>query len=271
MLIYRLLTAAILIPLVLFLLFYLDPPAFCVGTGLFMLAAAAEWTSLMGLSSILARIAYLVLFAALLLSTLFIPTEAILFVATLWWIIALVLVLCYPRGKSWWSHRWVKGVMGVFVLLPCWVALNVMRAEGSGIYIILFVFALIWGADSTAYFVGKRFGRTKLLPEVSPGKSWQGVMGALIYTVLAALMAIYLTGSKPPFAVVIGIVSLAVVTVIFSIIGDLFESMLKRDVGLKDSGCILPGHGGILDRIDSLTAAAPIYATGMLVLSLIFS
>lgn len=274
MLKHRVITAAILIPLVLFILFSVEARTFSICVGVLMLAAAVEWASLMGLSTLAGRFLYLVLFAVLMVSLaeyIPIPVSVILSTSVAWWFFAAVLVLLYPRAKSLWCHKWVKGVMGVLVLIPCWVALSEMRAAENGIYILLFVFALIWGADTTAYFVGKRFGKHKLLPGVSPGKTLQGVIGALVYTMVVATIAVYFTESNPPFAVALSIVMLAVITVIFSIIGDLFESMLKRDIGIKDSGQILPGHGGLLDRIDSLTAAAPIYVFGMMVLSIIFT
>ena len=120
---------------------------------------------------------------------------------------------------------------------------------------------LVWGADTAAYFAGRRFGKNKLLVSVSPGKSWEGVWGALLASLLLSLVGGFyfeFTASQLLLFMLVGLL-----TVVFSIVGDLNESYYKRRVGLKDSGKILPGHGGILDRIDSLTAAAPVYYFGL--------
>lgn len=271
MLKYRLMTAAILIPLVLFLLFYLEPPTFFVVSGLFFLLASVEWTSFMGLRSFLGRIFYIVIMATSMAMMLKLPVTMffILTVTFMWWMAALGLVCFYPRSKVLLNSKSVIGVMGILTIVPCWLALNYLRAEEYGLYIILFIFALIWGADTVAYFVGRKWGKTKLAPLVSPGKSVQGAVGALIYAAVLTIIAGLFTDTIP--IVLFSAVMLSVVTVVFSIVGDLFESMLKREVGLKDSGAILPGHGGLLDRIDSLTAAAPVYVFGSILLSIMFT
>ncbi len=266
----RLITAAILIPLVLGILFFVPLWVFCLLTGLMVLAGAYEWTSLMQIKQLPVRIAYQFIVLLVMFVMLFIPAPLIFVAAFFWWLIALILVLIYPRGTACWSNiKLVKGLMGVMVLVPCWIAINFIRSETNGEYVLLFVLILIWGADSSAYFVGKKWGKTKLAPLVSPGKSLEGVCGALLATILIAIVAVFMSHS--PIEIMISAIILSIVTVLFSILGDLFESMLKRQAGLKDSGSILPGHGGILDRIDSLTAALPIYALGSLLLSMFFS
>lgn len=266
----RIITAAILIPVVVALLFFLPPPAFCLLSGCFILAAAYEWTSLMQIRFMRSRILYLLLMLCAMVLLLFFPVPLILMAAFLWWLLALVMVLIYPRGAAVWKNsKAIKSLMGALVLLPCWLALNYIRNGNNGIYVLLFVFILIWGADSAAYFVGKQWGKTKLAPLVSPGKSIQGALGAIVFATVITLVAGWF--SHPPLTVMLAAIALSILTVVFSILGDLFESMLKREAGLKDSGNILPGHGGLLDRIDSLTAAAPVYALGGLVLSVLFS
>ncbi len=266
----RIITAAILIPIVIGLLFFLPPPAFCILSALFMLAGAAEWVQLMKLSHTVYRLIYLFLMLCTMFALLFVPTPLILTLTACWWLVALVLVVLYPRGASYWArNKIIKGCMGFMVLIPCWVALNYIRNQDSGIYIMLFLLVLIWGADTAAYFVGKKWGKTKLAPTVSPGKSIQGAIGAVVFAIVVTAIAGAI--SQPPAIVLMSAVGLSVTTVLFSILGDLFESAMKREAGVKDSGYILPGHGGILDRIDSLTAAAPIYAFGSLVLSWLFS
>lgn len=270
MLKYRVITAAILIPVVLAILFFSSPPVFCLLTAGLVTLAAVEWTSLIPLPRLWARLAYVFVMLCVMFGMLFVPTPLIFAATFFWWLTALVLVLIYPRGTIFWSNsKIIKGIMGIFVLVPCWIAINYIRNGNEGIYVLLFVFVLIWGADTSAYFAGRKWGTTKIAPLVSPGKSIQGVIAALVYAVVLTSGAALV--SRPPFIVIISAVMLGVVTVLFSILGDLFESMLKREVGLKDSGNILPGHGGILDRIDSLTAAAPIYALGTLLLSIFFS
>lgn len=255
----RIITAIILIPIVLLALFYLPANLFCILSALILLGGAWEWSNLMGLKRCSARLAYLVLMAFLFFDALtFVDVNIILISAFIWWLLASLFVVLYPRARQFWNRGIImRGIMGIFVLLPCWVALNVIRAE-DGYWPLLFLFLLIWGADSAAYFTGKKWGKTKLAPQVSPGKSVQGLAGALIFTLLLSIAAaalMNLPSSRWPW-----VVGLGLVTVIFSVMGDLFESMLKREVGLKDSGALLPGHGGLLDRIDSLTAAAPVFA-----------
>lgn len=264
----RIITAAILIPITLLFLFYLPPAPFCIVTGMITLIGAWEWSNLMGVKQISKRLIYLILVAYLLGWALFVPVTFIFISALIWWLFAFILIIFYPRGSNWWGKSVVwRGIMGILVLLPCWAAINYIRRENNGLLSLLFLLILIWGADSTAYFFGKKWGNTKLAPFVSPGKSIQGLYGAIIFSVLFAILTLcvsHVTFSVWPWAIV-----LSVITVIFSVIGDLFESMMKRQVGLKDSGKLLPGHGGLLDRIDSLTAAAPIFVLGSLLLGML--
>ena len=136
----------------------------------------------------------------------------------------------------------------------------------KSLHFLLFLFVLIWGADTAAYFSGKKWGKNKLAPLVSPGKSIQGAVGAMIFSILLTFLALWI--GRDSFQGWFWATVLSIITVLFSIVGDLFESMLKRRVDLKDSGQLLPGHGGLLDRIDSLTAAAPIFALGALLLGM---
>ena len=152
----------------------------------------------------------------------------------------------------------VVGAAGVAALTAAWLALMGVRHEFGPGY-VLFLLMLIWVADIGAYFAGRRWGRRKLAPTISPGKTWEGVWGAAAAAAAFALVgaAVLGVGSRWP-----GFVAVCMVTVGFSIVGDLFESMLKRQRGVKDSGALLPGHGGVLDRLDSLIAAAPVFLLG---------
>lgn len=151
---------------------------------------------------------------------------------------------------------WMRAAVGAVLLLPTWVALVYLHAQGSGV--LLGVLAIVWIADTAAYFAGRQFGRHKLAPAISPGKTWEGVAGACAALALYAAVLGQVAGLPllPLLAAMAGLLYL-------SVLGDLFESWIKRVSGRKDSGDMLPGHGGVLDRIDALTATLPI-ATGML-------
>ena len=250
----------------LFLLIYTSSRVFLIATAGITLIGAWEWSRLMGIKHLLWRYVYVALIAYILFSMLFVYAPYVFFLALLAWILASVLVIRYPIASTWWSKRpfW-RGLMGCLVLIPCWMALNFIRNQPAGITSLFALFILIWGADTAAYFVGRTWGKTKLAPTVSPGKSWEGLAGALVFALLWAV--IILSFNPIVWSQAFSLSLLAVITVLFSVLGDLFESMLKRQVGLKDSGRILPGHGGLLDRIDSLTAAAPIFALGMVLLN----
>lgn len=273
----RIITAALLIPIVVGLLFYLSHPVFSVLSGLIVLMAFMEWMSLMQIRSIGGRLFYLFIMLTLMASLGFVPGNQVVpvafglfLLAMVWWLIATVLVLMYPRGAAFWAHnKLITGVMGVMLFLPCWAAMNFLRSAPYGAFILLYVLVLIWGADTTAYFVGKFWGKTKLAPAVSPGKTWEGVFGALAYTAILSLIVSLL--AQPSFIIILLAMCSSLTTVIFSIFGDLFESAMKRQVGCKDSGNLLPGHGGMYDRIDSLTAAIPVYTFIWLMLSLYFT
>lgn len=261
----RILTAIILIPLFLLLLFKLSPQYFFILTSIVTVWAAWEWSGLMGVKKVYRTFIYPAIIFICLVGALWLPIPHVLAATFFWWLFALGLIVVYPKiSDAWGKGVIVRGLMGLFVLIPCWLAINFIRNAENGIEILLFLFILIWGADSVAYFAGKKWGKTKLAPLVSPGKSTQGLYGALAAAVAIALIALWWFGI--PFKIWFWVLSLSILTVLFSIVGDLFESMLKRRENLKDSGTLLPGHGGILDRIDSLTAAAPIFALGAMLI-----
>lgn len=260
----RILTAIILIPLFIAAVYWLSPGWFALLTGAVVLWGAVEWSFLMGIKKFPNYLIYPALMLVTLFASLFLWLPGVMMAALAWWLSATILVLLYPKA----SDSWGKGVlirsgMGLFVLVPPWLAINALRsAYGSSTLIYLFL--LIWGADVGAYFAGRKWGKNKLAPAVSPGKTREGLYGALAVTLIIALSVL-------PFAslsrhTIVFAISLSLLTVLFSIVGDLFESMLKRKEGLKDSGHLLPGHGGILDRIDSLTAAAPVFVLGWMYL-----
>jgi phosphatidate cytidylyltransferase len=190
-------------------------------------------------------------------------TSLFMGLVVLWWVITLLRLLHYrhhPLRPG--VRRGMAVVAGLIVLGGTFLALLRLRIE-FGPASILVLLVLIWGADTAAYFAGRTWGRHKLLVNVSPGKSWEGVYGALLAMLLLAVATrTFIPGAMDNLFLV-----LALVTTVFSIVGDLNESLYKRQAGVKDSGQLLPGHGGILDRIDSLTAAAPVFYTGLQVIS----
>ncbi len=181
-----------------------------------------------------------------------------------WWTGALLLVLFYPASATLWRHsRLLRLLFGVLTIIPFFWGMMALRQyhyesdHFAGAWWLLFVMFLVWGADSGAYMFGKLFGRHKLAPKVSPGKTWEGFLGGLVSSALIAV----LFASFAPLTIPTGtLVMCAVISTLASVLGDLTESMFKREAGIKDSGNLIPGHGGILDRIDSLTAAVPVFA-----------
>lgn len=288
----RILTAIILIPLVLWGVFKLPPIWFAVSTGLVIGLAAWEWSRLMGLQKTILRILYVDVIVLLLIVAAVLPPIWVLFLGIIWWVCALFMILKIARqqlqmeeisfgissGNSSVSRKdsnkiikysdtlLLKGIIGIAVLIPCWVGLDALCFSYPRPVWLLLLFALVWLADTGAYFSGRFWGVHKLAPTISPGKTWEGVYGAITVTFIVTLCAVFYLhiGLLKGLMFVI----LAMITVLISILGDLFESLLKRQQGLKDSGHILPGHGGILDRIDSLTAAVPFFAAGLMMLGL---
>jgi phosphatidate cytidylyltransferase len=180
--------------------------------------------------------------------------------AALWIVLTIALVWRRKPVDPVSGARPLVLLVGLAVLLIAWSVVVVLHASPQGPALVLFLFALIWTADSGAYFAGRAFGRHKLSPAVSPGKTWEGVAGAMLGAVLCALVLSWLALLAAPWGA-LAVLCLAVTAV--SIGGDLFESLLKRQAQLKDSGSLLPGHGGALDRIDSLLAAAPVFVVGL--------
>lgn len=264
----RLFTAAILIPLVIWGIFSLPDAGFAALLALFVMLGAWEWTRICEIKNSLLRLAYLLIFS-LCLYLLWSNANPdliriVLQLSIIWWVAAIWLLLAYTRGRDYLhGQRFIKMLVGFVLLLPAFLALISLRADSDfGAAYVLLLLLLIWTADSAAYFSGRKYGKRKLLPAVSPGKSWEGVAGAMFATILlAGVAAVYF--ELPPFKFVI----LAVVITGISIVGDLTESLFKRQVNIKDSGVLLPGHGGVLDRIDSLTSAAPFFLGGMLLVT----
>ncbi len=256
----RVLTALVLLPVIFAALFLLPRQAVDVLISGVVLLAGWEWARFVGLTAPWIRLLYAV---AVLASAILLVWFAdglsslswLFWIAMLWWAIAALWILRYPTPIS----KPVAALSGFAVLVPAFAALEFIVAQEQGAQWLLFMLLLVWAADVGAYFAGRFFGRTKLAPRVSPGKTWAGVAGGVAATLLVAAAGAWWFG-----ATVFPYLLFGAAVAVVSIVGDLTVSMFKRSAGLKDSGRILPGHGGILDRIDSMTAAAPVFVLGFL-------
>jgi phosphatidate cytidylyltransferase len=264
----RLLSALVMVPLVIILVLFSDQPTFAVLVALGLLAGAWEWSALVPLQGRQARLLYLAATAAVTaVAWMYARSEpfvnGLLWAAMGWWLFVLFWVSRPRLGREvTLLHTSAKALLGIGMLVSTWVALVVLHGRpDQGPHWVLYVMFLVWAADSGAYFAGKAYGQRKLAPQVSPGKTWEGVYGALAASVLFAFG--YAWFLDLPSAAFTSFILVCLVTVLFSIVGDLLESLLKRQQGVKDSGSLIPGHGGVLDRADSLLAAAPVFLFGL--------
>jgi len=256
----RIITALVLAPLVLAGVFLLPVNGFAVFIGLIILVGAWEWGGLCGYSSA-GRLVYAVVLIPLMGFAWWLPWELSLMAAMLWWLLALMMVSGYSRKILIPGSSWVIALIGIFVLIPPWIALIQLKHGADGHYYILMLLLLIWGADIGAFFFGRALGRNKLAPLVSPGKSWEGVFGGMLVAMMIFVSMTYWKQGGLSLDAQWFVMMLACGLVVCqSVLGDLTESLFKREKGIKDSSQLLPGHGGVLDRIDSLVAAAPLFA-----------
>lgn len=270
----RVITALVLAAIFLAALFGLPAGYFSFFIGAVLLIGAWEWANLSGFAVMWQRFSYLLLLLFLLIITaLYLGFEGeaspqlnnaairdMLIIGCGWWALALLLVQGYPSSSVLWGYKVLRLMMGILVLIPTWVALVYIRQQINGAWLVLLLMLIVALADSGGYFAGRRFGKHKLAQAVSPGKTWEGFAGGLLANCLLALcLSLVLNMSLLLLLVLI------LPTSLVSVLGDLLESMVKRHAGEKDSGSILPGHGGILDRVDGITAGAPVFALALLV------
>lgn len=275
----RIITALILAPLALFGILFLPLTGFQLFISVVVALGAWEWANLSGMQGTVARTVYTLLLSVLcLLFAWLVPVDQVwidgrlnqvyflvLAVATGWWILSLLMIVAYPRySQVWRNSRALRGGFGILTLVPTWVAVMTLRTNiydvdtFYGASLIFYVLGIVWAADIGAFFVGVKFGKHKLRPNVSPGKTIEGLLGGVMASVAIIAFAALHYQVNPKL---IGLHALiGGITVAVSALGDLNESMFKRCAGIKDSGTLLPGHGGVLDRIDSLTAAFPVFA-----------
>lgn len=254
----RIISALLALIVLAIVLFVLPAIAARVFIAILILAAAWEWGGfLFKGAQALPRLGY-VAFIGVLIGILAVnlPNEqlidTVLKAALVWWFIALSWMFMYPTPIP----KAVSWLCGALVMVPAWLALDVLYIYSPDL--LLFALLIVWMADIGAYFVGRGFGRVKLAPKISPGKTWEGVLGGLCAVLLLAAV-----GSNYLQIEISVLVPFCLAVAMLSIVGDLTVSMFKRSAGVKDSGTLFPGHGGLLDRIDSVTAAAPLFALGL--------
>lgn len=286
MLLQRIITGIILASLSLAVIFYGSDLQFIVFIGIFTMLAAWEWARLIGwekfwqqvlFAAIIGFLPFLLALSPNLVA--YLPNESLqelffslfygllmgyvffLFASPILWGLTLIKLVNYQRGKN--PTIGFKSLLGFWFLSTAWFSLIILK--DFGLDWLLLTLGLVWVSDIGAFFVGRAFGKHKLADKISPGKTIEGAMGALLFGGLLAISFVIWKGETTflDSTSIILFISVAMMTVIFSIVGDLFESLLKRQKGMKDSSQLLPGHGGFLDRLDSIIAAAPIFLVGI--------
>ena len=277
----RIVAALVMLPVAVLGVLLLPSNLLAAAIAAIMVLGLWEWSALAGLQNSIARAAYLLANAMLLAALAWsagpqlVPIKLVAIAGVLWWLLVPLWLLRFDFASAD-THfaRVLKLLAGSICVLPAWSAIFWLHHGGTGIghdaergpLWTLFVLALVWAADTGAYFAGSRWGRRKLAPRISPGKSWEGVFGGLGAAGLLAALALPWLGLE--WRQLPALLLLSLLTVLVSVEGDLFESLLKRHAGAKDSSDLIPGHGGVLDRIDSLLAALPVFVLGKIWLEL---
>ncbi len=272
----RLLAALIMAPVAILSVLFVSTPVLAALSAVLFLAALWEWLKLADVDDTLARTILLACNLALMVALVwgsrsaqggsFALLQLVIVIGVVWWLLAMLWLRHYHFASDHDSHaRAFKLVAGSLAVVPAWCALGVIHAsEPNGHQWLLLALFLVWAADTGAYFAGRKFGgkvfSRKLAPRISPNKTIEGLLGGMSLALAVAFAGALLIGAGVGQLPAIGAVALA--TVLFSVVGDLFESMLKRHVGVKDSGNLIPGHGGVLDRLDGVLAALPVFALG---------
>jgi len=256
----RFATAAVLVPLVMLGTLKLNNNLFSFSLALIVALGIWEYAQLIQIQRVAIKILYSAVVAIIALSVTFCDAllMPLLVVSAIWWLFNILWIMLYPKYSCCWYSSWtVRLVNGFLIFTPMLAALVAMQNKSSELVLLLLV--LVWSADSGAYFIGMAIGKHKLCPRVSPGKTIEGAIGGIVTTigVMALYVGLQIENAASKQYLIFG--ALALLVAIASVIGDLFESIYKRISNIKDSGNLLPGHGGIFDRIDSLTAAAPIF------------
>ena len=271
----RVIAAAVMLPVAVLAVLFLPSNMLAAGIGLLMMVGLWEWSVLAGLSRLVPRAAYLAVNALLLAALAWAagpelaPIKLVALAGVAWWLLVPIWLLHFDFARE--DRPWacaLKLFAGTAGVIPAWAAIywlhhgaaGLGHAPDKGPMWTLFVLLVIWAADTGAYFAGSRWGRRKLAPRISPGKSWEGLFGGLGLALALAAAALPLLGLA--WWQLPQLLMLVMLTVLVSVAGDLFESLVKRHAGAKDSSHLIPGHGGVLDRIDSLLAALPVFVLG---------
>ena len=263
----RTLTSLVLAPIAIAAVLLLPTPWLAAFIALVCLLGLWEWARLVGIDGAVPRSVYvaanLALMAALAWGGWPVLFKVVALIGSLWWLLALLWLARPDLGRTENGlNRSLKLALGTVAMLPAWCGLVLLHADGKplGPRWALLAIVIVWAADSCAYFFGQRFGKRKLIPQISPGKTWVGLWGGVICAMVVTLACAPLVGVGIAQLPLLGLLGL--LGVIASVIGDLLESLMKRHAGMKDSGTLIPGHGGVLDRIDGLMAALPVMAIG---------
>ena len=271
----RLITAAVMIPLALAAILLLPTPWMVTLTAVLLLAVLWEWFRLAGIDDTLQRLLLLLANLALMVALAWASRtqhggspalfQTAVLVGLVWWVAAALWLRAYDFGVRMDAlSRMVKLAAATLAVVPAWAALALLHAETPhGPRWLLTALAIVWAADSGAYFAGSHWGQRKLSPRISPNKTVEGLLGGIVAGVVIGLVFALFAGAPP--RVLPAVALAALLTVAAAVVGDLFESLLKRHAGAKDSGDLLPGHGGVLDRLDSVLAALPVFVIAKLV------
>lgn len=255
----RIITAVILVAVLSGVVLVLPPPAALITLTLIISLGIWEWSQFLTAKSLLWRLLYVVVVLTLIVGLWFYSfqpgaLQLVLQISLAWWLVAFVWVTRFPTAIP----VGVTVISGILVLGPAWLALSRLLVAENGLGWIVFILLLVWATDIGAFAVGKLFGRIKLIPRVSPGKTWEGAIGGVAVAAIVAFAGAMFFQQD-----LLSFVSLCLAASAISIVGDLIVSIFKRHAGLKDSGEIFPGHGGMLDRIDSICSAAPVFVLGL--------
>jgi phosphatidate cytidylyltransferase len=270
----RVITALIMVGLFLAAVVFLPLPGLALCFALVVALGAWEWAPLAGWRGNTGRILYVLLVLATLAALYFYcdlgqgpvkdQVQPVLGVACLWWCFALLWVKGYPASSVLWGSAAVRSLMGLLMLVFAWVAAVYLLSFPWGSVLMVCMILVVVTADVGAYFSGKNFGRHKLAPDVSPAKTWEGFWGGMACVLLVAVLFWYVLPASKAHVSLLAVIAITLSTALASVVGDLSVSMVKRYSGVKDSGSLLPGHGGVLDRLDSICGAAPVFVLGLL-------
>jgi phosphatidate cytidylyltransferase len=268
----RLLAALIMAPVAILTVLFASTPVLAALSALLFLVALWEWLKLADVEDTLARTVLLLCNIGLMAALVWGSRSAqggslallqlVALIGVGWWVLSLAWLRHYSFASDHDTHaRVFKLAAGTLAVIPAWAALCLIHAsEPNGHRWLLLALLLVWAADTGAYFAGRRFGKRKLAPRISPNKTVEGLAGGVLLAVVVAMVGAPLAGAT--LAQMPAVALVAVATILASVTGDLFESLLKRHIGVKDSGDLIPGHGGVLDRMDSVLAALPVFALG---------